>query len=88
MADTRGTPEDLGARVAELDARLREVEGRERRTRKVRSLFRELMPPEVREHLRAAQREQLLAARSFIDHWIARTEREAGSERRETITVE
>jgi hypothetical protein len=87
MAET-ATPGDLRARVEELEARVREMEQREQRTGAVRSLLRELLPPEVREHLRSARREQLLAFRSFIDHWIERAERDEASAKRETIAVD
>lgn len=38
------------------------------------SLMRTLFPDETRRHMRAATREQLLAARSYIDHWLQRLE--------------
>jgi len=41
--------------------------------------------------MRAARREQLLAARSFIDHWIDRLDRKPAANerrRRESITLE
>lgn len=82
-------PIDLAARIAELEERLADLERRDRQMKTVRGLLGELFPPEVRGHLRASQREQLLAARSFLDHWIARLERGAPEARgRETITVE
>jgi len=82
------TTSGLDARVAEMEARLRDLEERERGMRTVRSFLREVLPTEVRGHLRAARKEQLLAARSFIDHWIAKAEREDSTERREKIIVE
>ncbi len=89
MVETTATASsDLHARVEELESRLRQLEQRERRMGGMRSLFREVVPPEVREHLRSARREQLLAFRSFIDHWIERTQREDVSAKRETIAVD
>ncbi len=79
---------ELGARVAELDERIRKMEKGDEFG--IESLLRKLLPEDVCTHLRAAQKEQLLAVRSMLDHWIARTE-SAGREaprRRESITVE
>jgi hypothetical protein len=88
MADMTGATSDLHARVEELEARLRQLEKGERKTAPLRSLVRELFPPEVRAHLRSARREQLLAVRSFVDHWIERAEKEDTTETRERITLE
>lgn len=87
MAKADGA-KDLASRVAELERRLRRMESRRMPT--FRSLLREMLPPEVRGHLRAAQKEQLLAARAFLDHWIERAERERAERPRgrERITVE
>jgi hypothetical protein len=78
---------ELNARVAQLEERLREMERREEQS--FDRMVRRFVPDDVRAHLRNAQREQLLAARTMLDHWIERTER--GGEpprRRESITVE
>lgn len=88
MADTTGTTNDLHARVEELEARLRQLEQRDRRMGPLRSLVRELVPADVRAHLRSARREQLLAFRSLLDHWIERTERTDAKDQRERITLE
>jgi hypothetical protein len=53
--------------------------------------MRTLLPDETRRHMRAATREQLLAARSYIDHWLARMDRKPGEPsepEREHITLE
>jgi hypothetical protein len=34
-----------------------------------------VVPPEVRRHFFAGQREQLLAVRALVDHWIAQLDR-------------
>lgn len=80
---------DLSGRLAALEERLTKLEKRRGET-VVEPLLRALFPAEVRQHLRAAQKEQLLAARAFIDHWIERTERGAAERprRRESIRVE
>ena len=84
MADTV----DMTVRIAELERRLADVERRERDERKVGNILRDLMPPDVRTHLRAAQKEQLLAARSFLDHWIGKIEKDDTPRGRESITVD
>jgi BMFP domain-containing protein YqiC len=85
MARDRVT--ELQARIEELEERIREMERREEQS--VDRMIRRLVPDDVREHLRHAQKEQLLAVRSMLDHWIARTERSAEPpRRRESITVE
>lgn len=89
MADMTGATGGLDARVSELEARIREMERREHEAGPMRSILRELFPAEAREHLRAARREQLLAMRSFLDHWIDKVEeKDAGSSTRERITLE
>jgi hypothetical protein len=55
------------------------------------SLMRTFFPDETRRHMRAATREQLLAARSYIDHWLSRLDRqpdEVSEPEREHITLE
>lgn len=62
----------LEERVRALEERLRGLQGG--RPRGPEPLFNRLVPPEARRHLRAAQRERLLAVRAFIDAAIKRTE--------------
>ena len=53
--------------------------------------MREVFPAQTRTHMRAAGREQLLAARSYLDHWIAKLDEKGASAppaEREEITVE
>lgn len=88
---------ELGARIATLEARLAELEAGARAGGSVADaeggeplesvesmvgLMTGLLPPEVRGHLRSARREQLLAARAMIDHWIARVDRKPPERRR------
>ena len=42
--------------------------------------MRNIFPAETRTHMKAAGREQLLAARSYLDHWIAKMDDEAPAE--------
>ncbi len=94
----------LEARLAELEARAHDAEARAqdaearaqdagsrggREAESVETLMAGFLPPDVRSHLRAARKEQLLAARSMIDHWLARVDRRPPERRRrESIPVE
>lgn len=86
MADT--STADLHARIAELEQRLKDMERREGERRRMGDLLGDLFPPEVRTHLKAAQREQLMAARSLLDRWIDRLEPHETPRGRESITVD
>ena len=82
---------DLEERMTELETRLASVEQRAGdEPFGLLHLFREVLPSEVRAHMRSARREQLLAARAFLDHWIERLEKEPAERlpRRETISVD
>jgi hypothetical protein len=90
---------DLGARLAALEERLSEVEARaDAGDRTVGSPLEALdavldvvLPSEVRGHLRAARKEQLLAMRAMVDAWIDRVDRKAEAprrRRRESISLE
>jgi hypothetical protein len=89
MAKTDRTP-DEAARLARLEERLAELEAREAGVGSIESLVSHLVPGDVRSHLRAARKEQLLAARAMLDHWIARIDRapEEPIRRRESIKLE
>jgi hypothetical protein len=61
----------LEARIKELEARLVRLERpADRIGDQIESVIRTVVPDETRTHMRAAWREQLLAVRSFLDHWI------------------
>ncbi len=98
---------ELTARLAALEQRLAEVETKaaeaEARARDaearavggpmeaVDALLSVVLPAEVRGHMRAARKEQLLAVRSLVDTWIARVDRTADEpkrRRRESIPLE
>ena len=82
---------DLEEQLAELEQRLAAMEARtERAPRGLVGIWREVFPPEVRTHMRAARKEQLLAARAFLDHWIEHLEKEPADElpRRESISLD
>lgn len=98
---------ELTARLAALEARLAEVEAKaaeaEARARDAEAramggpmeamdaMLSAVLPAEVRGHIRAARKEQLLAVRSLVDAWIARVDRKAEEprrRRRESIPLE
>lgn len=89
-------------RTAELEARIAELERRSWRQTVGESrtgveeafwaLMHRLFPDEARKHLKVAGREQLLAARVYLDKWIAKLDEEekaaAEGRRHEKIEVE
>lgn len=79
--------DDLFDRLGELEQRIADMEARQGEPG-VGSLMRRLVPPEARRHLRAARKEQLLAARAFIDHWIDRLDREPAPRERRRERIE
>ena len=57
--------------------------------RSMRNVLNEIIPPDTRKHMRAAWREELLAVRSVLDHWIEKQdENVSGAKRRESIRVD
>lgn len=82
--------QELEARIADLEARLRRGERRDSIETAFWALMHNVFPEETRRHMKAAGREQLLAARSYLDHWIAKMDdqRAATPTERETIEVE
>jgi hypothetical protein len=93
-----GREAELTARLAMLEERLAELEQREHDAQarpgagdlaSMESLIMGFVPADTRGHLRAARKEQLLAARSVIDHLIARVDRKPPERRRrESIPLE
>jgi hypothetical protein len=82
---------DLEDRLAELEQRLAAIEGHgEHAPMGFLGAWRDVFPSEVRAHMRAARKEQLLAARAFLDHWIERLDRNPAEElpRRESISLD
>lgn len=63
-------------RLARLEQRFEELDRRsntmERAMDKSRAAMGTMIPSETRKHLKAAWREQLLAVRSLLDHWVDR----------------
>ncbi|MGI8912910.1 MAG: hypothetical protein ACR2JY_03810 [Chloroflexota bacterium] len=60
---------EMEQRLADMEAELR---ARQRPKIRVGGILREILPPDVRIHMRAAQRERLLAVRSYLDRAISR----------------
>jgi hypothetical protein len=83
MTDQPTNPTD---RTAELEARIAELERRTPRAmmQQGRSGLEEafwatmhrIFPDDARKHLKSASREQLMAARVYLDKWIARLDKE------------
>lgn len=63
-------------RITEMEQRLADMEAELRARQRPRIRFsgvlREIVPPDVRVHMRAAQRERLLAMRAYLDRIITR----------------
>jgi hypothetical protein len=82
------TTTELEARVRELEDKIKVLESENDRFG-IRSLFDELFPSDARKHMRAARKEQLMAIRSVLDHWIEKSdETSSGAKRRESIAVD
>jgi hypothetical protein len=82
---------DLEARIADLERRVPRGERRESVETAFWAIMRNIFPSETRSHMKAAGREQLLAARSYLDHWIAKMDEAHAEEKpptRESIEVE
>ena len=94
MSDPAGSSEssaELEERIRDLEQRLEQLSGgRAGEETAYWAVLESVIPSDARRHLRAAGREQLLAARSILDAWIARMDRQTDDRpaRRETITVE
>ena len=81
----------LEARIAELERRTRRPDPRATMETAFWAIMRNVFPDETRTHLKAASREQLMAARSYLDHWINKMGEAPDAEAsapRETIEVE
>jgi hypothetical protein len=77
-------------RLAELEARVRQLESEPSLRDRGRGLMSRIVPPEAGRHFRNAAREQLLGMRSIVDFWIRRID-DSGDKptpRRESIEIE
>jgi hypothetical protein len=80
-------------RIADLEARLANLERSPTLRQRGRTMMDRVIPPEAGDHFRNAGREQLLGIRTIVDFWIrrldeadARASRRSGE--RETIEIE
>ncbi len=79
---------ELEARIADLESRLRRGDRRDSIETAFWALMHNVFPDETRKHMKAAGREQLLAARAYLDHWIGKMGEEAQGEAQERETIE
>jgi hypothetical protein len=82
---------ELEDRIADLERRFPRSERRDSMETAFWAIMRNVFPSETRRHMKAAGREQLLAARSYLDHWIAKMDEAHAEEKvapRENIEVE
>jgi hypothetical protein len=93
--DDRTRTDELEARIGDLERRLHTGSGggssrREGIETAFWAVMRDLFPQETRKHMKAAGREQLMAARSYLDHWIQKMDEEQAAPQveREQIAVE
>ena len=63
---------DLVARIEALERRQRRYDPRASMETAFWAVMHNILPDETRRHVKAATREQLLAARTYLDHWIAK----------------
>jgi hypothetical protein len=63
-------------RLADIERRLEGLDKRQTSTEKAlersKAAMNSMVPPQTRQHMRAAGREQLLVVRSLLDYWIDR----------------
>lgn len=88
-----GVPESAAdSRMAELEARIAQLEGEPSMRERGRRMIDRVVPPEATRHFRNAGREQLLGVRSIVDFWIRRIEdaesRAGEGSGRETIDID
>jgi hypothetical protein len=88
----RNREAELEQRIADLERRLGRYEGRSGPETAFWAIMHRIFPEDARRHMKVATREQLMAARSYLDRWIARLDESVDGdrdpERRQTIEVE
>lgn len=72
-------------RLQALEEQLRRMQ--QSQSRRPAAMYERLVPPEVRTHLRAAQRERLLALRAWIDAALTRAEQSSAERPRRSESV-
>jgi len=87
MADKESSM-DLERRLAALERRLARGEKRTAAESVFWAIVHNIFPEEARAHMKAAGREQLLAARVYLDKWIGRLDKEEAKDQgREQIEI-
>jgi hypothetical protein len=87
MADKESST-DLERRLATLERRLARGEKRTAAESVFWAIVHNIFPEEARAHMKAAGREQLLAARVYLDTWIGRLDKEEAKDQgREQIEI-
>jgi hypothetical protein len=84
------TMTDSNARLAELEARISQLETQPNLRERGRGLMARIVPADASRHFRNAGREQLLGIRSIVDFWIRRIDEseDRPAPRRESIEIE
>jgi hypothetical protein len=96
------TDQQTSDRTVELERRIADLERRSWRTTMDEgrsgmetafwAMVHQLFPEEARKHLKASTREQLMAARVYLDRWIERLDEQQAAtdqpEKREQIEIE
>ena len=87
LAEVEAKEAAAAARASEAEARL--ADRRPDPFSAMESLFMEILPAEVRTHMRAARKERLLAMRALVDTWIEKSDKEPPKRRRrESIALD
>jgi hypothetical protein len=81
---------DANARLAELEARISQLETQPNLRERGRGVMARIVPADASRHFRNAGREQLLGIRSIVDFWIRRIDEseDRPTPRRESIEIE
>ncbi len=79
---------DFEARIEALERGTRRSDSRLSMETAFWAVMHNVLPEETRRHMKAAGREQLLAARSYLDHWIAKMGDEPTAEAAERQSIE
>jgi hypothetical protein len=76
-------------RIADMERRVERLERGPSAIQRSRGMLSDVVPAESRRHMRAAGREQLMAVRSMLDHWIRRLDDDGDQpDGRERIRIE
>ena len=86
--DFASSPDSVEERLRQMEERLSELLARQ--DRRPAAMVERVVPAEVRTHLRAAQRERLLALRAWVDVAIARVDKSPAERprRRESVQID